>query len=104
MQSRSGQALRLCTGFEWDEANQAKIMRKHRLQPQDIEPVFFDPQVAVFEDVKHSDQEHRSVVLGKTRDGRLLFVVCTIRHHQIRVISARPAKKDKEVMLYEKAA
>jgi uncharacterized DUF497 family protein len=104
MQRPALDRLRQCTGFEWDKANRDKIARKHGLRPEDIEPVFFDPRAAAFVDVKHSVHEHRYLLLGLNRVGKLLFVVFKIRNHQVRVISARPATKDKEVTLYEKAA
>ena len=96
--------LRSCEGFEWDAANRDKIMNKHHLQPTEIEQVFFDHRVAVFEDLGHSVEESRYIVLGKTREDKLLFIACTVRNNKIRPISARPAKKEKEVQLYEKAA
>ncbi len=41
--------------------------------------------------------------MGKTKQGRLLFVVYTIRNKKIRVISARDLNKKREIDLYEKA-
>ena len=45
---------------------------------------------------------HRFYV-GKTKTGRLLFVVFTIRENRVRIISARDVNK-KEVHLYEEKA
>jgi len=39
--------------------------------------------------------------MGKTKQGRLLFVVFTIRRKKIRIISARDTNR-KEELLYEK--
>jgi uncharacterized DUF497 family protein len=104
MQGTALDILRQVIGFEWDEANRDKIARKHHLRPADIEPVFFDPKAAVYSDLKHSANENRYLLLGRNHARRLLFVVFTIRDHHIRVISARPVTKEKEVTLYEKAA
>jgi uncharacterized DUF497 family protein len=104
MQHSALELFRHCRGFEWDAANRDKIARKHHLRPEDIEPVFFDPRAAAFVDVKHSLGEHRYLLLGRNRNRKLLFVVFTIREDRIRVISARPMTKEKEVTLYEKAA
>jgi hypothetical protein len=43
----------------------------------------------VQEDEIHSKFEPRYYVLGKSNDGRHLFIVFTIRRNKIRVISAR---------------
>jgi uncharacterized DUF497 family protein len=43
----------------------------------------------VQEDESHSKFEPRYYVLGRSNDGRHLFIVFTIRRNKIRVISAR---------------
>lgn len=40
-------------------------------------------------DILHSGQEERYILLGKTKQQRLLFIVFTLRDAKIRVISAR---------------
>ncbi|MHB8280446.1 MAG: BrnT family toxin [Candidatus Humimicrobiaceae bacterium] len=54
--------------------------------------------------MKHSQEEDRYYVLGKTDAGRFLFIVFTIRKSNIRIISARVMnKKERQVYLnYEK--
>jgi hypothetical protein len=64
--------------------------------------VFFDPNRRVAKDVCHSEKEVRHILIGRTKNGRLLFVAFTIRVDKIRIISARDLKK-KEKKLYEKA-
>lgn len=91
-------------GFDWDEANTEKILKKHQINQQEVEQVFFDYKAGLFEDVKHSNQEQRLIIIGQTENQRLLFVVFTVRGKKIRPISARDAKKKKEVILYEKTA
>lgn len=53
-------------------------------------------------DIKHSEQEPRYILLGKTKKERVLFTVFTLRGNYVRIISARDANK-KEVSFYEKA-
>lgn len=86
--------------FEWNKGNLDKN-KKHGLENSEIEEVFFEVKIKVFTDHIHSGSEERFRILGKTKHGRLLFVVFTIRGKKIRVISARDINK-KEVMLYEK--
>jgi uncharacterized DUF497 family protein len=47
----------------------------------------------VQEDESHSKFEPRYYVLGRSNDGRHLFIVFTIRRNKIRVISARNMSK-----------
>lgn len=89
-----------CIGFEWDEANATKIWNKHDVLPAECEQVFFNEPLLLFEDIKHSCEEKRIYVLGKTDDARALFIVFTIRNELIRIISARDMSK-KERKIYE---
>jgi uncharacterized DUF497 family protein len=50
---------------------------------------FLDLRIIVLPDPTHSVTENRYIALGKTKVGRLLFVVFTQRGKKIRVISAR---------------
>jgi uncharacterized DUF497 family protein len=76
-------------GFEWDEGNIKKNWERHRVSYIECEEVFFNRPLVVQEDETHSKGEERYYVLGKTNGGRYLFVVFTIRHNKIRVITAR---------------
>lgn len=87
--------------FEWDEGNIDKNSQKHGINPKDTEEVFISEELYVIPDIKHSSTEKRFIALGKTRLGRKLFVVFTLRGKKIRVISARAMHK-KEVERYEK--
>lgn len=86
--------------FEWDEANIAHIA-KHDVRPEEAEEVFFDKDKIQDEDIKHSTVEKRFLIIGKTKKGRLLYQIFTIRGNKVRVISSRSINK-KEVYLYEK--
>lgn len=86
--------------FEWDRANIEHIA-EHNVVPEEAEQVFFDTNQVIDEDVKHSVTEKRLLIIGKTKKGRLLYQVFTIRGNKIRVISSRDINK-KEVAFYEK--
>lgn len=88
-------------GFEWDAGNLHKSWEKHGVTPQEAEEIFFNEPLVVAEDAAHSHAERRCFALGKTHEGRHLFVVFTVRSARIRVISARPMNK-KERTLYGK--
>lgn len=86
--------LRECTGFQWDEGNAEKNWID--------EAVFFNEPLLVALDVEHSHTEPRFCALGQTDEGRLLFVVLTIREKLLRVISARDMSRG-ERKEYERA-
>jgi hypothetical protein len=88
-------------GFEWDDGNIYKNEKKHGVKWQEIEEVFFNEPLLIYEDLKHSKDECRCYALGKTDDEKPLFVVFTKRNKKIRVISARKMNK-KEREIYEK--
>ena len=87
--------------FDWDIGNLDKNKIKHDVGNREAEEVFFDKKRFIFKDKLHSQGEERFRILGKTRTGRLLFVVFTVRLEEIRIISARDVNR-KEVGLYEK--
>jgi uncharacterized DUF497 family protein len=92
--------LSSCTEFQWDQGNSEKNWQKHRVSPFECEQIFFNQPLIAADDVAHSQQERRYYVLGRTDNGRRLYVVFTIRGHRIRVISARDMNR-KERKAYE---
>lgn len=91
-----------CTGFQWDEGNAEKNWIKHKVSRVECEEVFFNEPLLVASEVKHSGTEPRFYALGQTDEGRLLFVVFTVRETLIRVISARDMSR-REKKEYEHA-
>ena len=87
-------------GFDWDEGNKQKNWEKHQVDFRECEEVFFNQPLLIKEDSKHSSQEKRFYVLGRSDIGRTLFLVITLRNNKIRVISARDQSK-KERKIYE---
>ncbi len=78
-----------CIGFQWDESNSRKNWDKHKVSQGECEQIFFNLPLLAVDDKKHSTKELRYYSLGRTDEGRCLFVVFTIRAARIRVISAR---------------
>ena len=89
--------------FQWDKGNVGKSYKKHKVKDKEAEEPFFDKRHKIFKDKLHSKGEERNRIAGKTKKGRLLFIVFTIRENRIRIISARDINK-KEVYVYEEKA
>ena len=87
--------------FEWDEGNIDKSYAKHNISPKEAEEIFVSEELFVLPDKKHSRGEERHIALGKTQEGKGLFVIFTLRDKKIGIISARGMHK-KEVEKYEK--
>lgn len=88
--------------FEWDKGNSNKNLKSHGISDQVAEEPFLDKHKVQKTDEKHSAIEGRFILLGKTRQGDVLYVVYTFRRNKIRIISARKTN-GKERLLYEKA-
>jgi len=90
-------------GFDWDDGNRAKCLR-HGVSPSEVESLF-DRPLLVVPDAAHSESEVRLRAIGKTAQGRSVFLVFTIRERDgsrlIRPISARYMHR-REVASYEK--
>jgi uncharacterized DUF497 family protein len=80
--------------FEWDKKKALRNAEKHGLTFDEAITVFRDPLARIFDDEKHSAQEHREIVIGHSIQGRLVVVSFTERVESVvRVISARMATK-----------
>ena len=90
-----------CDGFQWDEGNSEKNWFTHRVSKKECEQAFFNLPVTVFDDTRHSNDEKRWYLLGKTDLNRHLFVVFTMRKNFIRIISARNISKKERKIYYE---
>lgn len=88
--------------FIWDKGNIDKNWEKHKVANRECEEVFFDKNKKIYKDELHSNKEVRFILLGKTKKGRLLYTVFTVRKKKIKVISARDINR-KERRLYEKS-
>lgn len=75
------------TQFQWDKGNLDKNFHKHGVTNAECEEVFFDDKKGVLKDVLHSGREPKYILLGKTKNKRLLYTVFTVRNNKIRIIS-----------------
>ena len=87
--------------FDWDKGNNDKNWKKHCVKNEEAEEAFFDEKKKIAKDVFHSGREKRWILLGKTKNKILLFIVFTIRKNTVRIISARKTNR-REAHLYEK--
>lgn len=93
------------SAFDWDDGNRAKCA-KHGVSVAEIEALFRSgPRVAP--DPIHSLAEDRLIAVGRTAQGRGVFVAFTLREKAgrllIRPVSARYMHR-KEIEAYEKSA
>jgi uncharacterized protein len=77
--------------FEWDEEKARANLEKHGVSFEEAQTVFDDPLYVDFYDPEHSYDEHRYIILGESRQGRLLLVSYTERGGVTRLISSREA-------------
>ena len=79
--------------FDWDENKAAANLSRHGVSFDEAKSVFDDPVFVDFYDPDHSYDEHRYIIIGESRRGRLLIVSYTERENAIRLISAREAAR-----------
>lgn len=87
--------------FDWDQWNVQKNELKHGVSSLEAESCFYDEDLKIYEDSKHSiTKERRLVLYGRSVKSRILMVGFTIRQKKVRIITARPASQ-KERKIYE---
>ncbi|MEB3190896.1 MAG: BrnT family toxin [Snowella sp.] len=74
--------------------------KKHAVSFEEAKSVFDNPLAVIFNDDAHSLSESREIIIGHSRDNRLLLVAFTERSGSIRIISVRLATR-KEYEDYE---
>ncbi|OQW87991.1 MAG: hypothetical protein BWK78_08575 [Thiotrichaceae bacterium IS1] len=87
--------------FEWNEHQARQNERKPGVSFQEALICFYDLRQVAFYDAGHSEEEDREILLGHSKQGRLLVVCYTLRGDLIRLISARRATR-KEAQDYAK--
>jgi uncharacterized DUF497 family protein len=75
--------------FEWEEGKAAANLAKHGVSFEEARTIFNDPLYVDFYDPDHSSEEHRYIIIGESRQGRLLVVSYTERGDVNRLISVR---------------
>jgi len=88
--------------FEWDASKAGSNQAKHGVTFEEAATVFGDPFSITIPDPAHSQTEARFIILGRSHKGRLLVVIHTERGDNVRIISARRARR-RERKDYEKA-
>lgn len=63
--------------FKWDSAKAAANLSKHGVSFDEARTVFDDPLYLDFYDPDHSVEEHRYIIVGQSRQTRLLMVSYT---------------------------
>lgn len=76
----------------------------HGVSFEEASTVFYDPLGQDISDDAHSTlDEDRSILIGISDEGHLLYISFTVRHDRIRIISARHATRA-ERLSYEESA
>jgi uncharacterized DUF497 family protein len=78
--------------FEWDENKRRSNVTKHGIDFDDAKDVFYDPAAYTFLSPRVGS-ERRHITVGLMR-GALIAVISTHRGGTIRIISARPARRN----------
>lgn len=84
--------------FEWDEEKNKANIIKHGVSFYEAESVFDDLHALVMDDISHSDNEERFLILGFSNNANLLMVCHCYRRKDtvIRIISARKATNNEK--------
>ena len=81
--------------FEWDESKNEYNIKKHGIPFVEAMTVFDDDNALYKPDADHSQEEERFIILGISKNLRLLVVCHCFRENDsvVRLISARKATK-----------
>jgi uncharacterized protein len=79
--------------FEWDQSKAASNLKKHGVSFEEAKTVFDNSLAVIFDDEAHSVSEQREIIIGHSRQNRLLLIAFTERSGNIRIISARLATR-----------
>ena len=86
----------LALKFEWNEPKAKTNVRKHGVRFDEAATAFGDHLSVTLTDPDHSLDEDRFILMGMTKQGRLVVVSHTVRGDTIRLISARlPTTKER---------
>jgi uncharacterized DUF497 family protein len=89
--------------FAWDPRKAIGNLAKHAVSFEEAATVCGDPLGCIINDPRHSVDEERYVLLGRSRRHRLLAVMFAEHREAIRIISARRATR-RERRDYEERA
>jgi len=87
--------------YEWHSQKAANNLKKHSISFDEASTVFRDPLAFIFDDLEHSENDTREIIIGHSIAGRLILSVFVENEPGIiRIISARQAT-NKERADYE---
>ena len=86
--------------FEWDENKAKTNKRKHSITFEEATTAFADELSITIDDPLHSEDEDRLILIGLSKESKLLIVIHIEKTETIRIISARKATKQEKI-LYE---
>lgn len=75
--------------FSWDPVKAAANITKHGVSFEEAATVFGDPLSETYDDPDHSVGEKRFIMIGRSKNGKLLFISHADEGERIRIISAR---------------
>jgi len=76
--------------FEWNRQKAISNFKKHQIDFEEAVSIFRDPFAKIFNDVWHSENEHRELIIGYSYKHRLLIVSFIERDENVvRIVSAR---------------
>jgi uncharacterized DUF497 family protein len=87
--------------FEWDSKKAGQNLRKHRVSFEEAATVFGDTYAVTYEDLDHSQQERRFMLIGASARRRLLIIAYEHRGATIRIINARRLTRGERKMYEE---
>ncbi len=79
--------------FLWDLLKAKANYQKHKVSFEEAQSVFLDPLAVTLDDLVHSQQERREIIVGHSDQGKLLFVCFAEYSEIVRLISAREATR-----------
>ncbi len=77
--------------FEWDEVKAKENVLKHKIPFDEGKTLFNDPFLLTYPDIDNYGVEERFINIGVSAKGRILVLIHTERHGNIRIISCRKA-------------
>ncbi|NUM54374.1 MAG: BrnT family toxin [Candidatus Hydrogenedentes bacterium] len=86
--------------FEWDPDKADSNESKHGVRFEESLTVFSDGLARIHDDLDHSANEHREIIVGYSSRRRLLLVCFAARGDRVRIVSARKTTK-RERLDYE---
>lgn len=86
---------------EWDSDKYKANISEHGITFEEaLSVILYDENSFTNEDYREYETEQRYITIGCSNQGRLLYVVWTLREVRYRIISARKANKHEEKGYY----